>query len=506
MEKTSVNTYPFVKCLSPQVIRNKYTHEQLLVSCGKCEACLKRKSSMSTLKCQLENKNHMFAKFVTLTYADEHIPRMIVEKHERVIDEYGCTHDLVFPYVYVEKRARLTGVDTLPLYNLQSLENHNKLTAKVENTHLPYLCKRDLQLFIKRLRRYYDRIKESKKIKNTEIRYYACGEYGPVHYRPHYHLILWTSDEQVRKTLPQAVRACWKLGRVSTETPRDDVSKYVAKYVNGNSYLPEVFKSAKIKPFSLHSQHLGEQIFQATKKEIYESPVEVVIKRSCIINDTNTDIYMWRSLKTYYFPRCKAYDLCTSQQRMYAYTIKDAADEYFPSENIAKQARNILDYLSDMCRYNILLTGQWHDIPQCNDMLKYFIDSCSLNPYHFGYQDYYDSAFRSLYMVLRLSKHFIEFCSDSSISKYHQTLNKIENFYSECDRLNLKNQYLDLEEFSKDWFENEEEYTLCFTLLPNEIQKTRVYRRFKANTLNSFCNSMKHKRQNDLNKVFDKLI
>lgn len=504
MERTSANIYPFVKCLSPQVIRNKYTHEQMMVSCGKCEACLKRKSSMSTLKCQLENKNHLFSKFVTLTYSEDNVPRMHIEKLEQVQDEYNCVHDLLFPYVYVENDTRLDGKDKLALYNLQSLETHNKLTAKVENAELPYLSKRDLQLFIKRLRRYYERIKDSKGIKNTEIRYFACGEYGPIHYRPHYHLILWTSDAQVRKTLPQAIRACWKLGRVSTETPRDDVSKYVAKYVNGNCYLPEVYLSAKIKPFSLHSQHLGEQIFQARKEEIYESATKDIIGKSIIINDTNTEIHMWRSLKAFYFPRCKAYDLCTSQQRLYAYTIKAKADELY-SGNIAHQARNILAYLSYMCKYNLLITSQWHDDPNTNDFYKYFIEYCAVNPYHLGYKDYYDSAFRSVYMVLRLSNHFLSFCCDGSIGKAHFMLNRIETFYSDCDALNLRNQYLDLEEFAQDWFENEEECNLCFTLVPNEITKTRVFRRFKSNTINTFNKSMKHKRQNDLNKVFDKL-
>lgn len=42
--------------------------------------------------------------------------------------------------------------------------------------------KRDLQLFIKRLRKYLD---------PKEIRYYACGEYGDKMGRPHYHMALF---------------------------------------------------------------------------------------------------------------------------------------------------------------------------------------------------------------------------------------------------------------------------------------------------------------------------
>lgn len=53
-------------------------------------------------------------------------------------------------------------------------ENGNPLFAT--------LCKRDMQLFFKRLR---------KKLKGVCIRYYYAGEYGPTTFRPHYHAILF---------------------------------------------------------------------------------------------------------------------------------------------------------------------------------------------------------------------------------------------------------------------------------------------------------------------------
>ena len=509
MERTATTVYPFVKCLAPQVIYNKYTQEKMMVSCGKCEACLSRKSSMSTLKVQLESFNHKYSKFVTLTYSNDSCPRLQLVNTEQVLDEKGYTHELVYPYVYVEKEPRLDGERLRGIYNLQSFENHRKLLQKVENDSIPYLCKRDVQLFIKRLRRYYERLSKKTGKKYGEIRYFACGEYGPVHFRPHYHLILWTSVEETRKTLPQAVRACWKLGRVSTETPRDDVSKYVAKYVNGSSYLPEVFKSSEIKPFSLHSQHLGEQIFQERKEKIYESPAENIIKQSCFINGANTDVYMWRSLKTYYFPRCKAYDLCSPSERLYAYTLssraKDILSENYDVSTISSMAHSILSYLQYMKKYNILLTGQWHPEPLHNDFYRYFIERCDVNPYHLGYDDYYKRAFRSLYMVLRLSNHFERFCCDGKISRAPMMLDLIEAFYKDCDAINLKNQYQELEEFSQDWFDDEEECSLCFGLFPYEITKTNVYKRFRAKTLNTYSKSMKHKILNDKNKIFENL-
>lgn len=47
---------------------------------------------------------------------------------------------------------------------------------------LPILCKQDLQLWFKRLR---------KRFSDRQIRYYAAGEYGTRNKRPHYHILLF---------------------------------------------------------------------------------------------------------------------------------------------------------------------------------------------------------------------------------------------------------------------------------------------------------------------------
>lgn len=69
------------------------------------------------------------------------------------------------------------------------------VTLTYDNYHVPIdidsetgecfgfsLCKRDIQLFFKRLRRAFS---------DLQIRYYSCGEFGGQTHRPHYHAIIF---------------------------------------------------------------------------------------------------------------------------------------------------------------------------------------------------------------------------------------------------------------------------------------------------------------------------
>lgn len=93
--------------------------------CGQCLACRINKRRVWTARLMLESFFHSSASFVTLTYRDDELPYSV--------------------------------------------------DAPVSS-----LCKRDLQLFFKRLRKKYN-----------SLRYFAVGEYGEKTLRPHYHCIIF---------------------------------------------------------------------------------------------------------------------------------------------------------------------------------------------------------------------------------------------------------------------------------------------------------------------------
>ena len=66
--------YPFTKCVNPHIYVNRYTHQEIEVSCGVCKACLMNRANKMTMLCSIEESEHKYCMFFTLTYSDEYVP------------------------------------------------------------------------------------------------------------------------------------------------------------------------------------------------------------------------------------------------------------------------------------------------------------------------------------------------------------------------------------------------------------------------------------------------
>lgn len=118
---------------------------------------------------------------------------------------------------------------------------HNQfLTLTYDDDHLPhqnYLAPRDLQLFIKRMRKYADTDTSTiDRDRSANIRYLACGEYGEKTGRPHYHALIFNGafkdTLKVGKELytSDTLSRLWPYGhnRIGELTPAS--AAYVAQY------------------------------------------------------------------------------------------------------------------------------------------------------------------------------------------------------------------------------------------------------------------------------------
>ncbi|AXL15530.1 replication initiator protein [Microviridae sp.] len=112
--------------------------------------------------------------------------------------------------------------------------NNCFITLTYDDDHLPSdnsLCHRDFQLFMKRLRKHF---------KGVSIRYFMCGEYGGLTFRPHYHALLFGVDFNDKKQVTQSgtvisfnsstLTNLWGLGLTDLGNVHYGTAKYCAKY------------------------------------------------------------------------------------------------------------------------------------------------------------------------------------------------------------------------------------------------------------------------------------
>lgn len=144
----------------------------------------------------------------------------------------------------------------------------------------------ELQKFFKRLR---------KRFPNSKIRYYACGEYGDLHMRPHFHAIVFGFDFPDKKPFfktkhgdivyrSEILEDLWSVGHSSIGTVTLNSCGYVARYVvkkfKGKD-ADEHYKKLGILPeFVVMSRRpgIGREWFEKYYKDVF--PGDFVVDRN----------------------------------------------------------------------------------------------------------------------------------------------------------------------------------------------------------------------------------
>lgn len=272
-------------CQHRSFITNRYTGQRIAVDCGQCDYCIHKRAQKASMRVKTAGSAFKYSYFVTLTYDNEHVPLMSCEVlHSEYEDALSISGDKVFGYErhsYIpvseyqpEDTSSLRHIfftqvqGTVPFdreikeyvpvtdnwfLSMDAIRSFIRKTQAVDNSVypvaekygvdnlIPFLNYVDVQNYIKRLRKH---LNKSLGIYET-LHFYAVGEYGPVHFRPHYHILLFTNSEQVSKVLRQCHDKSWKLGRSDFQTSRGGASSYVASYVNSLSSAPLLYRSCR---------------------------------------------------------------------------------------------------------------------------------------------------------------------------------------------------------------------------------------------------------------------
>jgi len=106
------------------------------------------------------------------------------------------------------------------------------------------LCKRDFQLFIKRLR------KSTNGSDRTQIKYYAVGEYGGHTKRPHFHAIMFNTDITL-------LQNAWQKGQLHYGSVSEASVGYTLKYMFKKGQIPAHKNDDRVPEFALMSKDLA---------------------------------------------------------------------------------------------------------------------------------------------------------------------------------------------------------------------------------------------------------
>lgn len=508
--------YPFIKCLHPKQIVNPYTKEPLIVPCGKCEACLLQKSAMNTLKCKLECHSHRFNEFVTLTYDDVYVPKALVMPLHKNVEEY-----LPLFLEYDEKVVLSSTLDNIgDMYNYALVDVSGRFATDGMVLGAAYmrdidwfslrkkigygdtinvLRYEDIQLFLKRLRQKIHRLYGQK------IRYYCSGEYGPKHYRPHWHLILSYDCPFLAQGIREIIRSCWSYGRVDSSKSRGKCASYTAGYVNSNQCIPPILRVSETRPKSYHSIKLGEEFFKVSKEKVYESKHFGFINQCCNLDGVFAEFGLWRSFTSRIFPRCKAYSSKSIEERTEAYRLEIPVCRAFGKErSLISISRNILSYLIRISKGYPLSPITASDDDKLF-LVCYFIHSNNINLQTFvGSVVEKERLLRSIYSELLCSRYFIRHISKSyDYSKCKEKVFVIDDFYKFQDYQSLIRQ-LSWQELNLTNLHSFDDYKYAYSNIyfdNDDYENNSYYLTMREATFKNFARSMKHKKLNDENNV-----
>lgn len=416
----------YVSCLHPKRIYNKYINDFMYVGCGKCEACLNRRTVEWIARLKQERKCWKYALFITLTYDNENLPLL-----SKISNSVYC--DLSHSHTAVGCDSPLLDVSD---FFLDQETYEKEISFLRSQLSIPYLSKYDCQCFIKRcrknLRTYlknnWNYLKSELNEKDYKIRYFLCGEYGSTTFRPHYHCLFFFSSEKVASCIQEIVSKSWKFGLVDTSYVSEDNSAYVAGYLNCLANLPKFYSECQsLRPFQLCSKCPPIGTLETKESELREmfmsaSPTRLVAN---VKKQTFDDVPLWKTYQNKLYPKLSYFDKIPSTDRIRLYQLSAHYEKYA----FIFSAKECCSLIKE--NYYLAKSGKSNMLRQCD--IRY-IDMCRSFTLNEKTLDTF--ILRWFYISSRVCYQAIIW--DMTVSEY---VSKIVEYYKNVEKEKLNNQF-----------------------------------------------------------------
>lgn len=323
------------KCLRPRIITNS-AGSKVSVSCGRCAACLSKKSSKYTHLCEFESANCKYTYFLTLTYSQKNLPFGYIDEidgHPVLCYANERFADVPNPFVG-DIIPNFSDKDIDDINNRQFCESA-KEHSEFGDGYISFVSKVDAQRFLKRFRYFYFQYTKKRNLEYEKVRYYLVSEYGSKHLRPHFHVLLFFNSDILAKKCSRFLHQAWRFGRVDCQralSSGEGVAHYTASYCNGSAFLPKIFESKALRPFCLHSQRFGESPFLETFRRVLQGQHRGHVGKIVQIGNRISEVYAPLSLSSRMLPRCYRYSQSDDYVRYLLLSLYGRACTYFGLE------------------------------------------------------------------------------------------------------------------------------------------------------------------------------
>jgi hypothetical protein len=546
-------------CQHRSFITNKYTGARIAVDCGQCDYCIHKKAKKASMRVKTAGSAFKYSYFVTLTYDNEHIPLMNCsvlhsdyedalgisgdihfgnEHHQYIpVSEYQCDDNSMLRHIFFTQVQGTVPFDReLKEYSpvkdnwflsMDAIRSFITKTQAVDKTDypassqygrdnlIPFLNYVDVQNYIKRLRKHLFQTLGS----YETLHFYAVGEYGPVHFRPHYHLLLFTNSDKVSKVLRYCHDKSWKLGRSDFQRAAGGAGSYVASYVNSLCTSPLLYRSCRaFRPRSRASVGFFEKgcdyVESGDPYAQIEQKIDSVVNgriynfNGVCVRSTPPMSYI-RSLLPRFSSACNDDGIAITRILLAVHRTPKRIARFgfvdYKQDSILDLVRTYYKYL----KVNSILTDDDKIILHASRCLTRFVN-CSSDV---NVESYINKLYRLFLYVFKFFRNWHLPLFGSDISAYSGRINfiiktgidyeKKANYKNLRDVYALRSQYPELSD--------------CMFVLPANGQESDVLQSVSRETVqlleqlrhrsSTFCRDMiKHKKLNDANNIFNCMV
>ena len=482
---------PILRCEHPKTIYKD--GKPMMVACGKCKTCLLRKSNTATTILRIFGEDYKYSHFITLTFAPEFLPTYTVTKY--TLSDGETTLALVNSDERSKHRGEFVTLDFND-EDLPEVLNTIELGDKIG-----YVSKEDFQKFMKRLR---INLKRHTSYDEKEIKYYAVSEYGPKHYRPHFHIQLYHNEPWYTPDIYEVIRESWPYGRVDVQLSRGHSAEYCVSYLNSYIELPRLYQIRALRPWSVHS--IGLLKNTTTKqlcKEVYENEyrgdLQYTYEKDGRMETGNYPL----QVATVIFPRLPYHRQLSRRTKCAVYRLVSQLPKRQDERSVYQKCKDITEYYyGRFIRHEVdsnptfdRILSILAELPSWqNNILKW--NTAELNPLIEGLQPFC-SMWMFIYGIMRISNIALSICDECHIS-VESLVTQMDEFYDAKELRQLSDYYLTIQDLP---IENQSIYfTDTLFLLDNELVKEYLSR-LQVESYVKVKQRIKHKVINDIHNL-----